>query len=100
MGAKRLTINTDSQLVAKQTKGLFDTKEPRIQSYLQEVKTTMHGWGSIEIRLIDRSGNEVVDALARIGTTLYPSEGRWIQVEVIESTSTNKLGLVLITQDS
>lgn len=68
-------------------------------TYAEAVKVVMKGWVSIKVKLIDRSNNEEVDALPRIGATPCPSEGRWIQVEDATSSISNNSNLILINQD-
>lgn len=47
MGAKRLHIHSDSQLVVKQVKDEYQAKDPRMQAYLTKVRGLLdkfEGW--------------------------------------------------------
>lgn len=97
---QRLTIHTNSQLVVKQGQWTFCIKDTKMMAYAEAVKVAMMGQESIKVELIDKANNEEVDALAVIGETPCPVEGRQIQVKIVTSSISNSLKLNLIDQDT
>jgi len=64
MGAKEVTINMDSELVAKQLKGEFRVKNDNIRSLFDQAVHLINGLDKVEIIHIDRSLNKEADKLA------------------------------------
>lgn len=68
-------------------------------AYAKEIKVCLERWPDIKVRFVDRSVNEAAYALARLGATLCPIEGRWIQVDIMIAPTIENLTLSLIDSD-
>ena len=58
----------DSDLVARQVSGTWDTKDPLMAAYQQEVDIIAGHFKGYQVEHIDRCKNEVADALSRLGS--------------------------------
>lgn len=76
LGIRKLTVDTNSQLIARQVEGAFDAKEPRMQLYLHVLKVATKGWESIKVKLINIMTNDEENKLSRIGATPCSTKGR------------------------
>jgi ribonuclease HI len=64
LGAEEITLNMDSELVAKQIKGEFRVKNDNIRTLFDEAVELINGFRKIEVKHIDRSLNKEADRLA------------------------------------
>lgn len=62
--AKELVVNTDSELLFRQLKGLYKVKNPNIKSLFDQAQHLFSGFDSIELRQIPREKNRGADKLA------------------------------------
>ncbi|KAL2240957.1 UNVERIFIED_CONTAM: Retrovirus-related Pol polyprotein from transposon opus [Sesamum indicum] len=69
-GAQILEVYTDSQLVAMQIEGIYETKEKSMTEYLKRAKEWMQKFSKCTVQQIPRSENERADALSKLGATL------------------------------
>lgn len=69
MQASRIKVSTDSQLIANQINGSFETREEGMARYLKKVKELLTRFKSSEIRQIARKGNKIVDALSKLASS-------------------------------
>ncbi|KAJ8467305.1 hypothetical protein OPV22_029857 [Ensete ventricosum] len=69
LGAEDIKIFTDSQLVAGQVNGTFETREAAIVKYLAEVRLMPARFRRCTITKVPRSENVQADALARLASS-------------------------------
>ncbi|MDD3905899.1 MAG: ribonuclease HI family protein [Candidatus Omnitrophica bacterium] len=63
LGADKIVINLDSELVVKQLSGEYKVKSVDIKPLFEKAVTALKHFGSFEIRHIDRSQNKEADKL-------------------------------------
>ncbi|XP_061338845.1 uncharacterized protein LOC133285605 [Gastrolobium bilobum] len=76
MGARRLKVFTDSQLVAFQISGEYQTKGPLMCRYLEKVKELIGSFEAVEVEHIRRAENTRADILAKLESTKSPGNNR------------------------
>ena len=90
MGAKRIEVFGDSELVLNQVNGNYQTKHPRMMAYINEVWDIFGNYFTEhKFRVIPRRENGVVDSLAKIDSkfkTLLYSRKKY-KVEVVNRPS-------------
>ncbi|XP_073129366.1 uncharacterized protein [Henckelia pumila] len=64
VGAKRLTIHSNSQLIVSQVNGNYEAKEDKMLEYLTQVNELLSRLDSYDIKQIPRGENESADRLA------------------------------------
>lgn len=62
---KELVINTDSELLFRQLKGVYKVKNPQIKTLFDQAKHLFCGFENIEIKQIPREKNRGADKLAQ-----------------------------------
>ena len=62
----------DSDLVAQQVSGTWDSKDPLMATYRREVDAIAGHFEGYQVEHIDRKKNEAVDALSRLGSQCKP----------------------------
>ncbi|KAL2236614.1 UNVERIFIED_CONTAM: Retrovirus-related Pol polyprotein from transposon [Sesamum indicum] len=86
-GAHILEVYTDSQLVAMQVEGIYETKERSMADYLKKAKEGMQKFSKCNVQQIPKSENERADALSKLGATLAGIKDRKITVMVKERSA-------------
>ena len=81
MGGKSIKLFSDSRLVVGQVRGEFETKDERMQGYLNQVKCLQSKFDSFDLLHIPRSGNAHADSLAMLATSSTQDLPRVILVE-------------------
>ncbi|KAL0385933.1 UNVERIFIED_CONTAM: Retrovirus-related Pol polyprotein from transposon gypsy [Sesamum radiatum] len=69
-GVKELDVCTDSQLVAMQVEGAYETRERTMTQYLAKVKEQMSRFDRCTVQQIPRNENERADALSKFGAMI------------------------------
>lgn len=64
LGAVAIHIYTDSELIARQVKGVYRVKEPRLRLLHKKAMDRIQEFISFEIESIPREGNQEADLLA------------------------------------
>ena len=62
----------DSDLVAQQVSGKWDSKDPLMAAYRREVDAVAGYFKGYQVEQIDRCKNEAADALSRLGSQCKP----------------------------
>lgn len=65
-GFSRLSINTDSELLANQLNGSYRVKEPRLKKLFSEVHQLLGKFEKWEIKAVPREQNRLADRLANL----------------------------------
>ena len=68
-----MEILSDSRLVVGQVKGELETRDVRMQGYLNEVRHLQSGFESFNVLQIPRSRNTHADSLVTLATSLAQS---------------------------
>ncbi|XP_024015214.1 uncharacterized protein LOC112088924 [Eutrema salsugineum] len=87
IGAQHLHAYCDSQLVASQFSGEYDTKNDRMEAYLQLVKQLAAEFNTFNLTKIPRGENAPADALAALASNSDPHLKRTIPIESISRPS-------------
>lgn len=61
--AKKVTLNLDSQLIARQLKGEYRVKDQNIRKFFDLALNLFRGFDKVEVREIPREENKDADAL-------------------------------------
>ena len=81
MGGKSIKLFSDSRLVVGQVRGEFETKDERMQGYLNQVKCLQSKFDSFDLLHVPRSGNAHANSLAMLATSSAQDLLRVILVE-------------------
>ena len=68
MSLSRVRCFGDSDLVAQQVSGMWDSKDPLMAAYRHEVDAIARHFKGYQVEHIDRRKNEAADALSRLGS--------------------------------
>jgi len=66
MGALRVEVRTDSELLFRQMRGLYRVKSPKLMTLFREVVTLAKGFADFKLQRIPRSENKKADQLANL----------------------------------
>ncbi|GAU32496.1 hypothetical protein TSUD_317030 [Trifolium subterraneum] len=75
MGAEEITIFTDSQLVASQVSGEYQTKEERLLEYLNLIRAKLAKFKETEVKHVPREHNARADVLSKLASTRRKKAG-------------------------
>ncbi len=70
LGVKKVTLHTDSELVANQLKGEFRVKNKSLKLLFDQAIHLINGFEKVEVKRIDRSLNKDADRLANAAINL------------------------------
>ena len=68
MNLRRVRCFGDSDLVAQQVSGTWDSKDPLMVAYHREVDAIVGHFKGYQVEHIDRTKNEAADALSHLGS--------------------------------
>ncbi|XP_057756174.1 uncharacterized protein LOC130975385 [Arachis stenosperma] len=74
VGARRLEICSDSQVVTFQVNGSYQAKDPLLQKYLEKVKSLSQKFEEVTVHHVPRERNTRADLLSKLAST-KPGEG-------------------------
>nr|MCH9869494.1 reverse transcriptase-like protein [Serratia marcescens] len=85
MGARRLLVRSDSQLIVNQIGGTFAAEKDSLIRYRNLAKATLAMFDSAEVEHLPRSENSLADALVRLAsvTPTIEANSKTITVEVL-----------------
>ncbi|KAJ1386751.1 Ribonuclease H-like superfamily [Sesbania bispinosa] len=83
VGALRVRVHSDSQLVVSQVNGKYQVKEPLLLKYLEIVKGLFHCFLATKIHHIPRERNARVDVLSKLASTRSSGNNKSVIQEVI-----------------
>nr|XP_027120487.1 uncharacterized protein LOC113737455 [Coffea arabica] len=84
LGAQRIHVRSDSQLVVCQVLGEYEPKDETMQRYLSKVHQLIAYFESFDIQRIPRSQNRRADALSRLASTSFSDLNKTVLVEVLD----------------
>jgi ribonuclease HI len=88
LGADRLQIFCDSQLVVNHISREYLARDERMLSYLSIVKSLLSKFDFVQVEQIGREHNSHADILGKLATTLETDLHRTVTVEVLSTPST------------
>ncbi|XP_077215659.1 uncharacterized protein LOC143850287 [Tasmannia lanceolata] len=68
LGAGKLKVYSDSQLIVKQVNGAYEARGLRMKRYLQKLKEKLQRMGDVEILQVPRDMNNRADALSKMAS--------------------------------
>ncbi|XP_077232541.1 uncharacterized protein LOC143869867 [Tasmannia lanceolata] len=68
LGAKKLKVYSDSQLVVEQVNGTYEAKELRMKRYLEKVRVKLNGMGEVEVLQVPGGMNNHADSLSKMAS--------------------------------
>nr|XP_025611672.1 uncharacterized protein LOC112705026 [Arachis hypogaea] len=74
VGARRLEICSDSQVVTSQVNGSYQAKDPLLLKYLEKVKSLSQKFEEVTVHHVPRERNTRADLLSKLAST-KPGEG-------------------------
>ncbi|XP_027155690.1 uncharacterized protein LOC113780842 [Coffea eugenioides] len=83
LGAQRIHVRSDSQLVVCQVLGEYEAKDETMQRYLSKVHQLIVYFESFEIQRIPHSQNRRADALSRLASTSFSDLNKTVLVEML-----------------
>ncbi|XP_021751089.1 uncharacterized protein LOC110716764 [Chenopodium quinoa] len=86
-GARKVHLQTDSQLVASQVKGAYEIREPTMLKYVTKIKELAAQLVHFQIGLVPRAENSQANALSKLANSTLQSLTRTMMVEVREESS-------------
>jgi ribonuclease HI len=63
LGARRIVVHGDSELIINHVKGIYQSKHPRLRSYRNLVLDLLEEFSEYNLSVIRRGKNEIADAL-------------------------------------
>ncbi|XP_071692820.1 uncharacterized protein [Rutidosis leptorrhynchoides] len=90
LGAEKLQAYVDSQLVANQINGTFDTNDKSMQSYLALVHSLADTFVDFRISQVPRSQNKQADVLSKLADLIFNHLEKKILVEKVFKKSTEQ----------
>ena len=81
MGGKTVKVYLDSKLVVDQVRGDLEARDPRMQEYLNQVRSMQTKFEVFDVLHVPRGGNTHADSLATLATSLTQDLPRVILVE-------------------
>ncbi|XP_025637138.1 uncharacterized protein [Arachis hypogaea] len=69
VGASRLEVNSDSQVVSSQVNGSYQARDMLLQKYLEKVKELCKGFKEVTIQHVPRERNARADLLSKLAST-------------------------------
>jgi ribonuclease HI len=85
LGAKRIAVHGDSELVINQVKGIYQSKHPRLRAYRNLVLDLLEEFSEYNLSAILREQNQIVDALATSASVfkipIFPNRKYEIEVK-------------------
>jgi ribonuclease HI len=73
LGAHRVHLRSDSQLLIQQLKGTYRVKAPHLRPLYEQVKGVLAGFDRVRLQHVPREENREADRLANLGVDLRGS---------------------------
>ncbi|XP_073121236.1 uncharacterized protein [Henckelia pumila] len=100
VGAKRLTIHNDSQLIVSQVNGNYEAKEDKMLGYLTQVNEILSRLDNYDVKQIPRMENESADRLAKLASSLANIDNRKITFLTYDKEKTDGSDVTIFCADS
>ncbi|XP_073153624.1 uncharacterized protein [Henckelia pumila] len=100
VGAKRLTIHSESQLIVSQVNGNYEAKEDKMLGYLTQVNELLLRLDNYDVKQIPRMENESADRLAKLASSLANIDNRKITFLTYGKEETDGSNATIFCADS
>ena len=90
LGARKVKIFTDSQLVASQVTGDYQVREEHLQQFVQLVIEKMKEFETIEVTHVPREQNTRADILSKLASTRTATRNKTVIQEVLNEPSVQR----------
>ena len=87
VGAKKVKIFTNSQLVTSQVTGEYQVREEHLQDYVQVVLIKMKKFESVEVTHVPHEQNTQADILSKLASTQTANGNKTVIQEVLNEPS-------------
>jgi len=87
LGASKIRIFTDSQLVDSQVTGDYQVREEHLQQYVQLVLEKMKEFETVEVTHVPREQNTRTDILSKLASTRTVNGNKTVIQEVLDEPS-------------
>jgi len=87
LGARKVKIFTDSQLVASQVTGDYQVREEHLQQYVQLVIEKIKEFETVEVTHVPREQNTRADILSKLASTRTANGNKIVIQEVLNEPS-------------
>ncbi|KAL2943848.1 Ribonuclease HI [Bienertia sinuspersici] len=81
-GERYAVLKTDSQLVAKEIRGEYETRDESMAKYLSKVKGLISKFRNFEVSMIPRTQNHQADALSKLASSRLTELNQSVLIEV------------------
>ncbi|XP_073154213.1 uncharacterized protein [Henckelia pumila] len=88
VGAARIHLYSDSQLVAQQVNGSYEVKSDKLKEYMKAIEEARGLFDEVMFEQIPRESNEKADVLAKMDSSLHNWKNREVVVQVKLTPST------------
>ena len=78
MGVRSLKAKSDSQLIISQVNGMYETKVPFLNKYLEKVRRLLESFDHFELERISQLENDRIDAFTKLANMKLSNENRSI----------------------
>ncbi|XP_072063918.1 uncharacterized protein [Arachis hypogaea] len=80
VGATRLEVCSDSQVVTSQVNGSYQARDPLLQRYLEKVRELTRQFQEVTVQHVPRERNTRADLLSKLAST-KPGAGNWSLIQ-------------------
>ncbi|GAU32151.1 hypothetical protein TSUD_68220 [Trifolium subterraneum] len=94
-----LRAKSDSQLVTSQMSGEFQTKDPQLIKYLEQVRSLAKHFNTFELIYVPMEHNARADLLSKLASTKKPENNRTVIQETVAKPSTDDLEVWMVTRN-
>ncbi|KAL0355389.1 UNVERIFIED_CONTAM: Ribonuclease HI [Sesamum radiatum] len=98
-GERELNVCTDSQLVAMQIEGAYETRERTMAQYLAKLREQMTHFDKCTVQQIPWNENERADALSKFGAMIAGVKSRKVTIMIKEQSAIKETKGVQIIQE-
>ena len=98
LGAKRLHVYTDSQLVAEQIAGTYEAKDATMARYLAKVKSLQSQFNYYVVEHVPRAENAMADALSKLASSSVAGAAKTIFFEELNRPSTEEAEVLVLEE--
>ncbi|XP_072073819.1 uncharacterized protein [Arachis hypogaea] len=95
VGATKVVVFSDSQVVTSQINGEYQAKDPNMKRYLEKTMEYLRQFPETEVRHITRKLNSRVDTLSKLASTKPGGNNRSLIQETLQEPSVTKTGTKL-----
>ena len=96
MGAQKLNVYSNSQLVTRQVNGEYEPIQERMQCYLQMILHLADHFEKVNFLQVLKAQNDQADHLAKLASSSKFNQAKGIRIKIQTKSSTNEVEVFLI----